>query len=160
MEWESTTTIVGLMAAIVGVAIYLKQAKLETAEAPEQLPPSADAAVALLFMAAGSGYRLLEVEPRALTAGSILHLEGQAYVVARLGPAPLPTDSRRCAYVEPSGARLTASGDGVRDRAGDTFPVRTRRAPIPVARGGDKGGTRVARQGNRRATLQRESLRS
>jgi hypothetical protein len=79
--------------------------------AAEDIRPSvAEAPVSLLF-AAGAAYRLLEIEPRALTAGSTVDLDGQTYVVARLGRAPLPADGRRCAYLEPSvGGSSGASG--------------------------------------------------
>jgi hypothetical protein len=105
---------VALLAAIVGLALFLKREKPEKPEKPEQpeqLPPThPDTPVSLLFVA-GHGYRLLEIEPRALTAGSVLDVEGQTHVVARLGPAPLPADGRRCAYVEPSGGRSSESGE-------------------------------------------------
>ena len=113
MEWGSTTTVVALLAAIVGVALLLMHEKPEKPEKPEQLekqsPRRSDAPVSLLFMA-GPRYRLMEIEPRALRAGSVLDLEGRTYVVARLGPAPLPADGRRCAYVEPSARRSPDSG--------------------------------------------------
>ena len=117
MEWGSTTTVVSLLAAIVGVAFLLMRAmpdkrrkptkpkKPEKPEQLEELPQSnSGASVSLLFMA-GPRYRLMEIEPRALSAGSVLDLEGRTYVVARLGPAPLPADGRRCAYVEPTARR-------------------------------------------------------
>jgi hypothetical protein len=105
MELGSTTTVLVLLAAIVGVAILLKRTKPEQPERVEHVPQiRPDARVSLLFMA-GPRYRLLEIEPRALSAGSVLDLEGRPYVVVRLGPAPLPADGRRCAYVEPIARR-------------------------------------------------------
>jgi hypothetical protein len=110
MDWGSTTSIVLFLAALVGLALLVKQTKLEKPKQLEQLPPNhPDAPVSLLFVA-GHGYRLLEIEPRALSAGSVLDLEGRTYVVAHLGPAPLPADGRRCAYVEPSAGRSPDSG--------------------------------------------------
>lgn len=110
MEWGSTATVVALLAAIVGLALFWKQAKLEKPEQLEQLPPDhPDVPVSLLFVA-GPEYRLLEIEPRVLSAGSVLDLEGRTYVVARLGPAPLPADGRRCAYVEPAARGSPDSG--------------------------------------------------
>ena len=116
------TTLVGVLAAMVGLALLLRQDKVEKRKQPEQEPPDGkDAPVSLLFVA-GPGYRLLETESRALTAGSVLEVEGQAYVVARLGPAPLPGDRRRCAYVEPTGRWPAAGG------------ARMARLPRPQAR--------------------------
>ena len=109
------TTVVGVLAAMVGLAFLLRQEKSEKRKQLEQEPPDQkDALVSLLFVA-GPGYRLLETESRALTAGSVIEVEGQGYVVARLGPAPLPADRRRCAYVEPTsrhspGRRAGSSG--------------------------------------------------
>jgi hypothetical protein len=45
---------------------------------------------------------LLEIEPRTLTVGSLLDVEGETHIVAHVGSAPLPADPRRCACVEPS----------------------------------------------------------
>jgi hypothetical protein len=54
----------------------------------------------------------VEVDPRPLDVGATLELDGEEYVVSRLGPVPLPADTRRCAYLEyrapkpPAGATL------------------------------------------------------
>ncbi len=61
--------------------------------------PDESGDVGLLFVP-GQAYRLVEVEPSALRRGATLELEDLTYVVARLGRAPLPGDSRRCAYLE------------------------------------------------------------
>jgi CheY-like chemotaxis protein len=61
--------------------------------------PDESGDVRLLFVP-GQAYRLVELEPRALRRGATIELEDGTYVVARLGPAPLPGDSRRCAYLE------------------------------------------------------------
>ena len=47
----------------------------------------------------GVAYRLSEIEPAPLTAGSTFDVEGVDYLVARVGPSPLPADARRCAYL-------------------------------------------------------------
>lgn len=58
---------------------------------------SADS-VALAFVP-GSSYRLVDIPPGHLGHGDMLTVEGEAYDVARIGPSPLPGDSRRCAYL-------------------------------------------------------------
>lgn len=63
--------------------------------------PAASAPVSLAF-APGARYALVEIEPRALERGDTLVLDGAERVVARVGPPPLPGDSRRCAYLLPS----------------------------------------------------------
>jgi hypothetical protein len=99
LEWDFATAAAGLI-AIAGLALYVLQRKREKLERTERLPRTDRRdAVSLLFVA-GPGYRLLEIEPRALAAGSVLDVDGDTYVVERIGPAPLPADHRRCAYVE------------------------------------------------------------
>jgi hypothetical protein len=56
-------------------------------------------APALAFVP-GRAYGLVELESEAPAAvGDRLELDGVEYVVARVGPSPLPADSRRCAYL-------------------------------------------------------------
>lgn len=57
------------------------------------------APISLLFVP-GQAYRLVEVEHRTLTVGTALEVDGEVFYVARLGSAPLPGDTRRCAYLE------------------------------------------------------------
>ena len=47
----------------------------------------------------GVAYRLSEIEPTPLASGSTLEVDDTEYLVARLGPSPLPADTRRCAYL-------------------------------------------------------------
>jgi hypothetical protein len=47
----------------------------------------------------GAGYRLRELDPVRVDAGATLSLDGDEYVVSRIGPSPLPADPRRCAYL-------------------------------------------------------------
>ncbi|CAN5336212.1 hypothetical protein BH20ACT13_BH20ACT13_03210 [soil metagenome] len=53
----------------------------------------------------GGAYRLSEIEPAPLSPGSAIAVEGAEYLVARLGPSPLPADTRRCAYLVESHGR-------------------------------------------------------
>jgi hypothetical protein len=53
----------------------------------------------VLLFVPGPTYRLVEHEPASLSAGGTLEVEGEDYVVARIGPSPLPDDPRRCAYL-------------------------------------------------------------
>jgi chromosome segregation ATPase len=55
--------------------------------------------VQMLFVP-GSQYRLVETDERALSRGTALEVDGERYVVTRVGRAPLPGDTRRCAYLE------------------------------------------------------------
>ena len=57
------------------------------------------AGVVELAFVPGVAYRLNEIEPAPLTPGSAIAVEGTEYLVARLGPSPLPADTRRCAYL-------------------------------------------------------------
>jgi len=47
----------------------------------------------------GVDYGLVEIDSSALARGDALELEGEEYVVARIGPSPFPRDRRRCAYL-------------------------------------------------------------
>jgi hypothetical protein len=47
----------------------------------------------------GADYRLAEIEQPGLAAGDAVELEGEDYLVTRVGHSPLPGDSRRCAYL-------------------------------------------------------------
>ena len=74
--------------------------------------PVEDAAPSpLLVFVPGPGYRLTETEHGALRRGDPLELEGEAYLVGRVGPSPLPDDERRCAYLV-LGPRRTTPSDG------------------------------------------------
>jgi hypothetical protein len=55
--------------------------------------------VASLVFIPGSSYELTEVEPTPLAPGAAFDLDGEHYEVARVGPSPLPADTRRCAYL-------------------------------------------------------------
>lgn len=58
------------------------------------VPPAA-----LLAFVPGTEYRLRELDGVQLAPGATLSLEGDEYVVSRVGPSPLPADARRCAYL-------------------------------------------------------------
>jgi multidrug efflux pump subunit AcrA (membrane-fusion protein) len=89
-------------------AAAAKREAVEEPSRPETRGPL-PAGVTLLFVP-GPAYRLVEVERRQLDVGAPLELDGESYVVARLGKAPLPGDDRRCAYLERGGPGLSASG--------------------------------------------------
>jgi hypothetical protein len=52
-----------------------------------------------LAFVAGTTYRLVEHALSEVVSGATVELEGEKYVVGRIGPSPLPGDSRRCAYL-------------------------------------------------------------
>jgi hypothetical protein len=62
--------------------------------------PGGVAAPVLAFVP-GAEYRLRELAGGPLAAGASLTLDDVDYVVARVGPSPLPGDARRCAYLVP-----------------------------------------------------------
>jgi len=69
--------------------------------APASNPaPEPEAEGVVLFVGGPSGYRMLERDGLPPPRGSELQLEGERYVVLRLGPSPLPGDRRRCAFLE------------------------------------------------------------
>ena len=71
-------------------------------------PPAPDPTVELAFVP-GERYRLVEIGGAGLGPGSTFTQDDDDYVVARIGPSPLPGDSRRCAYLV-RGPRGTSSG--------------------------------------------------
>jgi hypothetical protein len=58
----------------------------------------------LLFVSTSSGYALVERQGPPPSVGRGIELPEQAasYLVTKLGPSPLPNDSRICAYLEPT----------------------------------------------------------
>ena len=81
-------------------AVELKRAALERRERAleerEQALTTQDPP--RLGFVPGPEYRLREIDGD-LTAGATLTLDDVEYVVARVGPSPLPGDARRCAYL-------------------------------------------------------------
>jgi chromosome segregation ATPase len=69
-----------------------------------------DAASPLLLLVPGPGYRLIEIAREPLSDCEELELDGVNYVVARVGPSPLPGDTRRCAYLVRGEPGLASSG--------------------------------------------------
>jgi hypothetical protein len=55
----------------------------------------------LLFVSKPSGYELVEREGKPPDLGTQVELEeGARFMVAKLGPSPLPNDARLCAYLQ------------------------------------------------------------
>jgi hypothetical protein len=55
----------------------------------------------LLFVTKSSGYELVEREGEPPAPGAEVELEeGARFTVAKLGPSPLPDDTRLCAYLQ------------------------------------------------------------
>ncbi len=77
-------------------------ARAREGEAPES---------AELVFLPGERYRLVEIDATALTSGLVFEMEGIEYSVCRVGPSPLPRDTRRCAYlVRDRGADRSSEG--------------------------------------------------
>ena len=53
----------------------------------------------LLFVWKASGYELVERPGEPPPVGSEVELDGQTERVTKIGPSPLPGDSRPCAYL-------------------------------------------------------------
>lgn len=55
----------------------------------------------LLFVSKPTGYELVTREGDPPPVGSTLELDAAGtYVVSRISPSPLPSDKRRCAYLQ------------------------------------------------------------
>jgi len=78
-----------------------REAALDEREATEVVAedraPRTDAAE--LYFVPGSTYRLVEAPGTEHQVGTDVELEGERYRIARVGPSPLPRDTRRCAYL-------------------------------------------------------------
>ena len=55
---------------------------------------------AYVALVPGARYRLVERDDGPPTVGARISVDGDAYLVARLGASPLPGDRRRCAFLE------------------------------------------------------------
>lgn len=75
-----------------------REAQIAAREAALDERASARSDVVLVFVP-GVSYRLAEIAPTPLIPGEAFQLEGDGYEVARIGPSPLPADTRRCAYL-------------------------------------------------------------
>jgi hypothetical protein len=84
-------------------ALESRESSLEARESrladrPEAPSAAVASSVALCFVP-GVSYRLVEIAPTQLGAGRAVEIEGEKYLVARVGRSPLPSDARRCAYL-------------------------------------------------------------
>lgn len=73
-------------------------------EPPAESSSQDGAGTHVLFIWHASGYQLLSREGRVPEAGAEITLGehgGGRYLVSKVGPSPLPGDSRRCAFLEP-----------------------------------------------------------
>ena len=55
----------------------------------------------LLFVPKPSGYELRERDGEPPGVGDVLEEDEVRMTVTKVGPSPLPSDDRRCAYVQP-----------------------------------------------------------
>ena len=60
-----------------------------------------DTARHILYLPA-DGYRMVERDGRAARVDALVEVDGQKFVVTRVGRSPLPGDRRACAYLEPA----------------------------------------------------------
>ena len=92
----------------------LAELEASLAEREASLPRSGRAEIPVeveLVFVPGERYRVVEIATAELAPGNAFELEEGAFVVARVGPSPLPADPRRCAYLV-RGPRGTGSPGG------------------------------------------------
>jgi hypothetical protein len=87
-------------------ALESREAEIEVHEARRAGDDSgaaqnAGALAAALFFVPGAVYRLVapELGTGMVAVGNAVQVDGEEYVVARIGRSPLPADHRRCAYL-------------------------------------------------------------
>jgi hypothetical protein len=73
--------------------------RLEAELAERAAAKTSEAPLVELVFLPGERYRLVEIEPVALTLGLTFDVDGLRYLVARVGRSPLPGDERACAYL-------------------------------------------------------------
>lgn len=76
-----------------------EKAAATSVEAASVVEGSVEGLVELAFVPGAARYELVELEPTALAPGLAFDVAGHIFVVARVGPSPLPGDRRRCAYL-------------------------------------------------------------
>ena len=79
-------------------ALAEREARISEREAELADRPNPPCDVALVFVP-GIFYRLVAIDSTPLVPGKPYELDGDPFDVARVGPSPLPTDNRRCAYL-------------------------------------------------------------
>jgi hypothetical protein len=88
-----------------------REAELAEREAAVPAPRYQVEQVELAFVP-GARYSLVELDATPLQAGLELEIEDDVFVVTRVGPAPLPGDGRRCAYLTRGVRGRDDSSDG------------------------------------------------
>jgi hypothetical protein len=91
-------------------AVEAREAELAEREAAAPTLRDETEPVELAFVP-GKHYALVELDASPLTPGLALAVEAEGFVVSRVGPSPLPGDTRRCAYLT-RGARGRDSSSG------------------------------------------------
>ena len=76
-----------------------REDRLAEATGASSVAQGAAANGAELAFVPGPQYRLVEVTVPPSAPGAPFELDGEAFVVGRIGPSPLPGDDRRCAYL-------------------------------------------------------------
>lgn len=99
-------------------ALAIREEEVEAAETRRESDQGAGSDTVTLLFVPGAAYRLVEVDPRELSVGAMLELDGESYLVTRLARAPFPADARRCAYLEL--AAPSSSGPGSSESSGSS----------------------------------------
>lgn len=81
-----------------------RETRLAEIESEPRAPsgPNSTEPVELVFVP-GAAYRLVELSLSEAAPGAVVELEGESFVVSKVGPCPLPGDKRRCAFLLASG---------------------------------------------------------
>lgn len=90
-------------------AIEARLAERDAISRSDDQPVETVTRAQLAFVPDGA-YRLVPLDDAALATGSGLEVDGKQYVVARIGPSPLPGDRRRCAYLVRGARGASPSG--------------------------------------------------
>ena len=92
-------------------AVEAREAELVEREAAAPVARDEKEPVELAFVP-GARYALVELDATPLGPGLVLEVEEEVFVVTRVGPSPLPDDSRRCAYLTRGGRGRDDSSPG------------------------------------------------
>jgi hypothetical protein len=79
-------------------ALASLEAELDERAAASPRPADAPTSVEVVFVP-GERYRVVEIAATELRRGDPFELDGDAFLVARIGASPLPADPRSCAYL-------------------------------------------------------------
>jgi hypothetical protein len=101
-----------MRALLIGRDARIEKLEADLARARDASPGPEVETSHLLFFASRGGYTLTERAGPSPAPGEEVELDGVTYGVTKRGRAPLPGDTRRCAFLVAPPAALGASEDG------------------------------------------------